>query len=78
MIKEARPKTRSTSVASRDFCFLYPILMFNAWVMANTMISRGDGMRTDSRITLIDMKIRLMIIILIQTELVADLLPNAL
>ncbi len=41
MIESTRPRTRSTNMASREFCFLYAIIVFNAWVMANALISRG-------------------------------------
>ena len=42
IIESARPKTRSNSASSREFCFLYSVLMFNAWVVANAIISRGN------------------------------------
>ena len=39
-------------MASREFCFLYAIIVFNAWVMTNALISHGKG-----KITMTDMRI---------------------
>ena len=33
MMGEARARTRSTKTVSRIFCFLYSVVMFNAWMM---------------------------------------------
>ena len=37
MIEHARPKTRSKNAELRAFCFLYGIMLFNAWVMFNML-----------------------------------------
>ena len=37
MIEHARPKTRSKNAELRAFCFLYGIMLFNAWVMFNIL-----------------------------------------
>ena len=39
MIEKMRARTRSTKTVSRIFCFLYSVVMFNAWVMINAMLS---------------------------------------
>ena len=39
MIEEMRARTRSNKAVSRIFCFLYSVVMFNAWVMINAMMS---------------------------------------
>ena len=39
MIEEMRARTRSNKTVSRIFCFLYSVVMFNAWVMINAMMS---------------------------------------
>ena len=39
-------------MASRELCSLYAIIVFNAWVMANALISHGKG-----KITMTDMRI---------------------
>ncbi len=56
MIESLRPRTRSTNMASREFCFLYAIIVFNAWVMANALISR-DRERWKGKIIMTDMRI---------------------
>ncbi|MDE0401163.1 MAG: hypothetical protein OXL96_25490 [Candidatus Poribacteria bacterium] len=44
MIENARPKTRSTRPEIRAFCFLYGVMMFNAWVMINVQRAlQGSG-----------------------------------
>lgn len=42
MIENARPKTRSTRPEIRTFCFLYGVMMFNAWVMINVQRALQD------------------------------------
>ena len=42
MIEHARPKTRSKNAELRAFCFLYGIMLFNAWVMFNTLHAARD------------------------------------
>ena len=42
MIESARPRTRSKSPEVRAFCFVYAVLMYNAWVVLNmTRAARG-------------------------------------
>lgn len=43
MIENARPKTRSKNAELRAFCFLYGIMLFNAWVMINVQRALQDG-----------------------------------
>lgn len=43
MVEHARPKTRSKNPELRAFCFLYGIMLFNAWVMFNILHAAGDG-----------------------------------
>ena len=43
MIENARPKTRSTRPEIREFCFLYGVMMFNAWVMINVQLALQGG-----------------------------------
>ena len=38
-IEKMRARTRSSNTVSRIFCFLYSVVMFNAWVMINAMLS---------------------------------------
>ncbi len=60
MIESTRPRTRSTNMASREFCFLYAVIVFNAWVMANALISRDrerERERWKGKITMTDMRI---------------------
>ena len=78
IIESARPKTRSNSASSREFCFLYSVLMFNAWVVANAIISRGNERWNNSATTQTDMKIILVIKFLIQTKPPPDPPPNLL
>lgn len=78
MIESARPKTRSNSMTSREFCFLYSILMFNAWVVANAIISCGSGGWSNIATTQTDMKIILMIKFLMQTKPPPDPPPYSL
>ena len=39
MLEAMRPRTRSLNIAARNFCFLYAVAMFNAWVLANAMLA---------------------------------------
>ena len=39
MIENMRAKTCSKHTAARIFCFLYSVVMFNAWVMINMLQS---------------------------------------
>ena len=39
MLEAMRPRTRSQNIAARNFCFLYAVVMFNAWVLANAMLA---------------------------------------
>ena len=39
MLEAMRPRTRSRNIAARNFCFLYAVVMFNAWVLANAMLA---------------------------------------
>ena len=39
MIEKMRARTRSTKTVFRIFCFLYFVVMFDAWVMINAMLS---------------------------------------
>ena len=53
MIEETRARTRSTKTVFRIFCFLYFVVMFDAWVMINAMlcaVSKPDR-KTRKRMT---------------------------
>ena len=39
MVENERVRTRSRNVTFRAFCFLYSLVLFNAWVIANAEIS---------------------------------------
>ena len=39
MLEAMRPRTRSQNIAARNFCFLYSVVIFNAWVLANAMLA---------------------------------------
>ena len=53
MIEETRARTRSTKTVFRIFCFLYFVVMFDAWVMINAVlcaVSKPDR-KTRKRMT---------------------------
>jgi len=45
MIERVRPKTRSTNEETRIFFFLYAVIVYNLWLVANVVIARAgwDG-----------------------------------
>jgi len=46
MIQNARARTHSKSPAVRLLCFVYSVAVFNAWVMANAVMSYITGIRS--------------------------------
>ena len=53
MIESVRPKTRSRNLNARLVCFLYAVLLVNAWVMINAlMIFYNNNCRRHERITM--------------------------
>ena len=65
MIEEMRARTRSTKTVSRIFCFLYSVVMFNAWVMINAMLSAVSKpvKKTRKRITQTQLRIEIMAVL---------------
>ena len=52
MIEETRARTRSTKTVSRIFCFLYYMVMFNAWVMISACSAVSEPVKkTGKRMT---------------------------
>ena len=62
MVENERVRTRSRNAAFRTFCFLYSLVLFNAWVIANAELSCSLGMAGGAyrRITQTDMKVILL------------------
>lgn len=45
-VKEGiRPKTRSSQIGARKFCFFYSILLYNVCVIANALIANESRIR---------------------------------
>ena len=65
MIEEMRARTRSTKTVSRIFCFLYSVVMFNAWVMINAMLSAVSKpvKKTRKRMTQTQLRIEIMTVL---------------
>ena len=66
MVENQRVRTRSRSVTVRTLCFLYSLVLFNSWVLANAELTSNpsvfDGIY--SKITQTDMKIIIMMNVL--------------
>ena len=58
MVENERVRTRSKSPTARTYCFLYSLILFNAWVIANAELTCNPHMLGGaySRITQTDMK----------------------
>ena len=59
MVENERVRTRSRSPTIRTFCFLYSLVLFNAWVLANAELTCNPLLLGGvySRITQTDMKV---------------------
>lgn len=58
MIENQRVRTRSRKVAARTLCFLYSMLVYNLWVIAN---AAATGNRVYPRVTQTDMMLAVLI-----------------
>ena len=66
MVENERVRTRSRSVTVRTLCFLYSLVLFNAWVLANAELT-GNPLALGgvySRFTQTDMKVIMLMEIL--------------
>ena len=63
MLEAMRPRTRSRNIAARNFCFLYAVVMFNAWVLANAMLADCSD-QTETAITQAHFKFMMEIMLL--------------
>ncbi len=66
MLEAMRPRTRSRNIAARNFCFLYAVVMFNAWVLANAMLADCSD-QADAAITQAHFKFMLEITLLLSS-----------
>ena len=66
MIENERVRTRSRSVTVRTLCFLYSLVLFNSWVLANAELTNNPSVfgGVYSKITQTDMKIIIMMQVL--------------
>ena len=66
MIENQRVRTRSRSVTVRTLCFLYSLVLFNSWVLANAELTNNPSVfgGVYSKITQTDMKIIIMMQVL--------------
>ena len=62
MVENQRVRTRSRSVTVWTLCFLYSLVLFNSWVLANAELTGNPSVFGGlySRITQTDMKIIIM------------------
>ena len=62
MVENQRVRTRSRSVTVRTLCFLYSLVLFNSWVLANAELTNNPSVSGGvySKITQTDMKIIIM------------------
>ena len=62
MIENQRVRTRSRSVTVRTLCFLYSLVLFNSWVLANAELTNNPSVFGGAycKITQTDMKIIIM------------------
>ena len=66
MLEAMRPRTRSRNIAARNFCFLYAMVMFNAWVLANAMLADCSD-QADAAITQAHFKFMMEIMLLLSS-----------
>ena len=59
MIENMRAKTCSKNTAARIFCFLYSVVMFNAWVTINMLLSATSKQAGKRRVTQTRLKVNL-------------------
>ena len=59
MIENMRAKTCSKHTAARIFCFLYPVVMSNAWVTINMLLSATSKQAGKRRMTQTRLKVSL-------------------
>ena len=64
MLEAMRSRTRSQNIAARNFCFLYAVVTFNAWVLANAMLADCSD-QADTAITQAHFKFMLEIMLLL-------------
>ena len=66
MVENQRVRTRSRSVTVRTLCFLYSLVLFNSWVLANAELTNNPSVfgGVYSKITQTDMKIIIMMQVL--------------
>ena len=64
--KSANYESHLRSSTIRPFCFLYSLLLFNAWILANAELTCNPRMLggTYSRITQTDMKVIILVAVL--------------
>ena len=66
MLEAMKPRTRSRNIAARNFCFLYAVVMFNAWVLVNAMLADCSD-QADAAITHAHFKFMLEITLLLSS-----------
>ncbi len=67
MVESQRVRTRSTSSTARLFCFLYSMILYNVWVLANAELTRNPGMSGGSGVYLTMRQIDMKAILLLMT-----------
>ena len=72
MIENQRVRTRSKTVAARLLCFLYSMLVYNVWVIAN---AASTGNRVYPRVTQTDLMLNA-IVDLLPWELISGIPPD--
>ena len=72
MIENQRVRTRSKTVAARLLCFLYSMLVYNVWVIAN---ATSTGNRVYPRVTQTDLMLNT-IVDLLPWELISGIPPD--
>ena len=77
MIEKMMACTRSTKTVFRIFCFLYSVVMFNAWVMINAMLSAVSkpDRKTRKRMTQTQLRIEI-IAVLVRHEPSSKMPPD--
>ena len=70
-----RPRTCSQNIVARIFCFLYAVIMFNAWVLANAMLADCSN-QADATITQASFKFMVEITLLLSSIIPPESPPD--
>ena len=62
MIENQRARTRSSNSTARLFCFLYSVILFNVWILANAGLTRNPG-GVYAKVRQTDMKLILLLMV---------------